>query len=126
MSDKKPTLFDFIKQISTVKETYPYDKKIAPAYMLSMWLSHDKDLIEDVNEINKYQFLLPDEIIYKYYRSVVPKRKRYIKWVKKKSDKEFEKKVEEIQEKYPRLSKRELKICLRLKEAINENQIGKF
>lgn len=116
MSEKKLGLFDFVKQLSAVKEKYPYDKKIAPAYMLSMVLSHDGKLVDIVNEINKYQFLLPDEVIYKYYRSIVPKGNRYIKWVKKKSDKNFEKKVDEMQEKYPRLSKRDIKICLRLKE----------
>lgn len=126
--NKKPTLFDFIKQVSNVREKYPYDKKIAPAYMLSMWLSHDERLIDKVNKINKYQFLLPDEIIYKYYRDVVPKTNRYIKWVKKKVDKELKEQVDEMQEEHPELSQKEVKMYIKLKKEIkkNEDKLTKF
>ena len=54
--------------------------------MLSMWLAHDSQLIDIVNEINQYQFSLPDEIIYQYYFDKVPKGRRFLKWTKKKEE----------------------------------------
>jgi hypothetical protein len=110
---KKDTLFTFLNQIQNKRRTVPYDKKIANAYMISMWLSHDKSLINRVNDINKYQFILPDEIIYEYYMSAVPQGKRYLKWVKKrKEDTQMKKRIKKIQEYNPTLSVRECKMVL--------------
>lgn len=109
---KKPTLFDFLNQIYLKTGKYAYDKKIASAYMLSLWLSHDKYLIRHVNKINRLQFILPDDIIYEYYMSVIPKGKRFIKWVKKTpEDKKMKKQIESIME-GTNLSKREAKMVL--------------
>jgi len=109
-----PTLFDFLNQIYLKKEKYPYDKKAASAYMLSLWLSHDKYLIDSVNKINRLQFLLPDDIIYKYYFDVIPKGRRYIKWTKKREeDKKTKKEIESIME-GTNLSRREAKMILAL------------
>jgi hypothetical protein len=80
MSEK--TIFDYLNSIY-LKKPITYDKKICNSYMLSMWLSHDNKLIEIVNNINKYQFSLDGEILFKYYFDKIPQGKRYIKWVKK-------------------------------------------
>ena len=110
---KKDTLFTFLNQIQNKRRTVPYDKKIANAYMISMWLSHDKALINKVNDINKYQFILPDEVIYEYYMSAVPQGKRYLKWVKKrKEDVQMKKRITKIQDHNPTLSVRECKMIL--------------
>ena len=114
----EPNLFTFLNQIYTKVEKYPYDKKLAPAYMLSMWLSHDKQLIDYVERINHLQFTIPDESIYKYYMSVVPKGKRYIKWVKKTpEEKQFIKDVMKIVEETD-LSKREAKMLVTFKKEL--------
>ena len=106
-------LFTFINQIQSKKRTIPYDNKIANAYMLTQWISHDENLIDKCNIINKYQFLLPDEIIYEYYMNVIPAGKRYIKWVKKrKKDENIEKGIKNLKEKYPELSTRECKMII--------------
>lgn len=107
MTKKKPKLFDYIRQISSKNRTYTFDRKVAPAYIVSLWLSHDKDLIHKVNKINHYQFVLSDEAVYEYYMDVVPQSRRYIKWTKKREDKQTEKALEIIKSKYPRLSKKE-------------------
>lgn len=106
-------LFTFIEQIKTKQRKVPYDKKIASAWMLTQWLSHDKGLVKKCNDINKYQFLLPDEVIYEYYMNIIPAGKRYIKWVKKrKTDDKIKKKINKLQEKYPELSTRECKMII--------------
>ena len=93
----RPNLFDFLNQIYYKSRKYEYDRKVAPAYMLSMWLSHDERLIDIVNKINSLQFHLKDVIIYEYYMDKVPRGKRWIPWIKKTAkDKEQDKKVEAL------------------------------
>ena len=111
--EKEPDLFTFLNQLQTKRRTVPFDKKIAPAFMLTHWLSHDKDLIRKVNDINQYQFLLPDDVVYNYYMSIIPQGKRYIKWIKKrKADDKLKKRIEKLQENNPKLSTRECKMII--------------
>lgn len=123
-----PNLFTFLNQIYSKVREYPYDKKLAPAYMLSMWLSHDNRLISHVEKINHLQFIIPDEQIYEYYMSVIPRGKRYIKWVKKTpEEKQFKKDIEKITEE-TNLSKREAKMLVMLKKELKidgKNKRGK-
>ncbi len=79
---KTYTIFDYLNNLY-YKSRLEYDPKIAPAYLISLWLSHDKSLLPIVNKINPYHFLLDDRIIYSYYYDMIPKGKRYIKWIKK-------------------------------------------
>ena len=100
-------IFTYLNAIY-LKHDIPYDKKLAPAYMLSMWLSHDKGLIEIVNAINEFQFSLPDCLLYKYYQSKVPLGRRFIKWTKKdEPDKKEKEKLDKMREEML-LSKREM------------------
>lgn len=116
-----PNIFDFLNQIYMKTSKYPYDKKTASAYMLSLWLSHDKHLINIVDKIVRLQFTLPDDIIYNYYVSEIPKGRRFIKWIKKTpEDKKLKKKLESIME-GTFLSKREAKMVLAFGEKISEN-----
>ncbi len=112
-SKKKVDLFTFLNQIQHKRRTEPYDKKVAPAFMLTQWLSHDKALIGRVNKINQYQFLLPDHVIYEYYMDAIPQGKRYIKWIKKtKEDAKMKKRIEKLKEHNPNLSTRECKMII--------------
>jgi hypothetical protein len=107
------TLFTFLNQIQNKQRTAPYDRKIASAWMISQWLSHDKELIDKVNAINQFQFLLPDEVIYNYYMDVIPAGKRFIKFIKKrKDDDKLKNRIEKLQEQYPEMSVRECKMII--------------
>ena len=99
------TLFDYLNAIN-YKKKIKYDKTIANAYMLLLWLSHDKTLLSKLNKINQYLFNLDDEIVYNYLYEVVPSGKRFLKWVKKNKT-DDEKKVEKELEEY-NISKREM------------------
>jgi hypothetical protein len=105
-------IFTFLNQIQLKNDKIKYDKKIAPAFILSHWLSMDKEIINEVNDIIKYQFMIPDDVIYKYYMNIIPKKKRYIKFVKKRKEEDIKKKIDELKEKYPEMSIRECKIIL--------------
>ena len=98
-------IFDAINAIN-YKKSVKYDPKIASAYMLLLWLSHDKSLLPILNKINKYLFYIPDDVVYNYLYSKVPSGKRFLKWVKKNKtiqEENLEKDLEEYN-----LSKREI------------------
>lgn len=117
-SSKEVNIFNYLNQIFYKSDKLQYDRKIAPAYMLSMWLSHDASLIDIVNDMNDLQFILSDDIIYQYYMSKVPKGKRFIKWVKKTpEDKRIDKEVKSLME-ASELSKREATMVVKLRERI--------
>jgi len=103
---KKDTLFTYITAL-TSKRHVDYDKKIAGAYILSLWLSQEREFTRIVNDINKYLFVLPDEAIYKYYYHTLPTGPKYIKWTKKRPvDKKKQKIIDVMVEKY-NISKQE-------------------
>lgn len=101
---KEITIFDYLNAIN-YKSDISYNKKIAPAFMLSMWLAHDPAVIHIVNRINEYQFKLADSLVFQYYMGKIPKGKRFLKWSKKeaadkKADKELKKVYEDLNERY--------------------------
>jgi hypothetical protein len=120
---KEVNIFSYLNQIFYKTDKHEYDKKLAPAYMLSMWLSHDSKLIDIVNNLNRLQFSLKDDIIYKYYMSKVPKGKRFIKWVKKdEKDKKRDKVISALMEENRQLSKREATQIAKFKENIKNDK----
>lgn len=80
----KPTTFDILKQISIKTTDHEYSKKIVSGYMLTKWLSHDSSILNIVNDMNRIQFVsnVPDDLVYKYYFDIVPRRRRFLKWTK--------------------------------------------
>lgn len=87
------TLFDTLNNIFE-KKSEPYDPKVVGGFMLSMWLSHDNNLLRICNRINRFHFMVRDKTIYDYYFHAVPKGRRFLRWVKK--DKEASKDVQKI------------------------------
>lgn len=96
MNKNKVNIFTFLNQIFYKNAKEPYDKKVASAYILALWLSHDPELVDIVNKINPYVFSLKDDQIYKYFFHNVPRKKRFIKWIKKDEKKENKKVKEDI------------------------------
>jgi hypothetical protein len=118
---KEVNIFNYLNQIFYKTDKHEYDKKLAPAYMLSMWLSHDSKLIDIVNNLNCLQFSLKDDIIYKYYMSKVPKGKRFLKWSKKTpKDKKFDKDVANEMDNNKHLSKREAMMVTKMRGVLND------
>ena len=88
------TIFDWINQI-LVKKTHWNEftdddqKKFSP-FIINRWLSMDKDFLEIVNFFQKYSIgtLEPREV-YKWYCDMLPKGKRFNKYIKGKKDKKY-------------------------------------
>ena len=121
--EPKVTIFDILNQIWTKKEKHPYDKKIASAWMLTSWIAQDPELIEYAQTVNKMQFNMTDEQVYKYYLLNIPKtRKRYIGWTRKDAvSLKREKKLEKLMVKYD-VSNREAMMILRHKERLQNGR----
>ena len=97
MKTEQPSIFNYLDAIY-VKKDLLYNHKNCSSYILSLWLSHDKELLPIVAEMNAYQFSIPDELIYKYYWYKVPKGKRWIKWTKKNETKEESQFVQDLKQ----------------------------
>lgn len=118
--EKKYSPYDFCIQIADKKTKLPYDKKVAPAFLLLQWFSHDNYCIDIVQKINHLQFTLKDDIIYKYLFNMIPKNMTIPKWIRKNSEKQ-DKRIEEIKLKYD-VSLREALMIKNHEERINANK----
>jgi len=113
------TIFDWINQILVTKKhwdefTEDEQKKFSP-FIINRFLSMDKEFIEIVNYFQKYAIgtLEPREV-YKWYCDILPRGKRFNKYIKGKSDKKYDKKLIEIMCKYFELGKNQVKEYLKL------------
>ena len=104
------TIIDWMNQLLVHKKhwddfTEDEQKKFSP-FIINRWLSMDKDFIEVVNVFQKYAIgtLEPREV-YKWYCEVLPRGKRYNKYIKGKKSKKYDKELVDILVKYFECSK---------------------
>jgi hypothetical protein len=95
------TIIDWMNQLLVHKKNWdefsePDQKKFSP-FIINRWLSMDKDFVEIVNIFQKYSIgtLEPREV-YKWYCDVLPKGKRFNKYIKGKKDKKYDTELIEI------------------------------
>ena len=88
------TIFNWINEILVSKKhwndfTKDEQKKFSP-FIINRWLSMDKEFLEIVNFFQKYSIgtLEPREV-YKWYCDMLPKGKRFNKYIKGKKDKKY-------------------------------------
>ena len=121
------TIFDWINQI-LIKKTHWNDftedeqKKFSP-YIINRCLSMDAEFIEIVNYFQKYSIgtLEPREV-YKWYCDILPKGKRFNKYIKGKKDKKYDPELVDIACTYFECSKQQVGEYLELihKEELRE------
>lgn len=77
---------DWLNHMTILKT--PWDKisqeeqKTYNNYINNLWLSMCPELIEDINEVQKYQ--VPDRDHYNFYLKILPKKKLFYRWIKAK------------------------------------------
>ena len=88
------TIFNWINEILVSKKhwddfTIDEQKKFSP-FIINRWLSMDKEFLEIVNYFQKYSIgtLEPREV-YKWYCDMLPRGKRFNKYIKGKKDKKY-------------------------------------
>ena len=101
-------------------------KKFSP-FIINRWLSMDKDFIEFVNVFQKYAIgtLEPREV-YKWYCDILPKGKRFNKYIKGKRNKKYDKLQLDTLTKYFEVSKKEVKDYIDLLEEKEIKEILKI
>ena len=121
------TIFDWINQI-LVKKTHwnefteDEQKKFSP-FIINRWLSMDKDFLEIVNYFQKYAIgTLESREVYKWYCDMLPRGKRFNKYIKGKKSKKYDKELIDIISEHFEVAKRESKTYIDLlsKEEIKE------
>ena len=86
------TIIDWMNQLLVHKKNWNSfsepDQKTFNSFIINRWLSMDKDFIEIVNVFQKYAIgTLESREVYKWYCDVLPKGKRYNKYIKSKKNK---------------------------------------
>ena len=113
------TIFDWINQILVSKKhwnefTEDDQKKFSP-FIINRWLSMDKDFIEIVNIFQKYAIgTLESREVYKWYCGVLPRGKRFNKYIKGKKYKKYDKELVEIISRHFECSKLQIQEYLEL------------
>ena len=108
------TIIDWMNQLLVHKKHWKEfsedeQKKFSP-FIINRWLSMDKDFIEIVNIFQKYAIgTLESREVYKWYCDVLPKGKRFNKYIKGKRDKKYDKELVEIISKHFECSKLQTK-----------------
>ena len=121
------TIFEWINQILTHKKPWDSfvetDQKAFSSFIINRWLSMDEDFVEIINFFQKYAIgQLESKEVYKWYCDVLPKGKRYNKYIKGKKAKKYDPELIDIMCEYFQCSKAETKENLSYisKEEINQ------
>tara|TARA_Y100000356_G_scaffold127617_1_gene126694 strand:- start:3 stop:422 length:420 start_codon:yes stop_codon:yes gene_type:complete len=113
------TIVDWMNQLLVHKKpwsefTEDEQKKFSP-FIINRWLSMDKEFIEIVNIFQKYSIgtLEPREV-YKWYCDILPKGKRFNKYIKSKKNKKYDSELVDMLVTYFECSKLQVKDSLDL------------
>jgi len=122
------TIFDWINQILVKKKhwndfTVDEQKKFSP-FIINRWLSMEPEFIEIVNYFQKLAIgtLEPREV-YKWYCEILPKGKRFNKYIKGKKDKKYDPELLSLLTHHFECSKVEVKQHLKLIDKIELKEI---
>ena len=122
------TIFDWINQILVKKKhwndfTLDEQKKFSP-FIINRWLSMEPEFIEIVNYFQKLAIgtLEPREV-YKWYCEILPKGKRFNKYIKGKKDKKYDTELLSLLTHHFECSKVEVKQHLKLIDKIELQEI---
>ena len=113
------TIFDWVNQILVHKKhwddfTEDEQKKFSP-FIINRFLSMDKDFLEIVNYFQKYSIgTLESREVYKWYCDMLPKGKRFNKYIKGKKDKKYNTELMDIMVTHFECSKSQVKDYLDL------------
>ena len=113
------TIFNWINEILVSKKhwndfTEDEQKKFSP-FIINRWLSMDKDFIEIVNYFQKYSIgTLESREVYKWYCDMLPRGKRFNKYIKGKKDKKYNTELIDIMVTHFECSKSQVKDYLDL------------
>jgi predicted DNA-binding protein YlxM (UPF0122 family) len=87
----KPSLFDILSNVSVDKKDNWFNySSVYNSYMITKYISMDFSLVEIADLANKFDSGITKQMQYDFYRNVLPKGKRYFKYIKKQMDDDIE------------------------------------
>jgi len=96
-------LFDHLKAIYQEPYDPKYfdklsetDKKTFSPYMINRYLSMNPEWLWLTNLVQQYSYDMTPEALYKVYADLIPKGNIFLKWVKGKKDKQYNKELIEL------------------------------
>ena len=113
------TIFNWINEILVSKKhwnefTEDEQKKFSP-FIINRWLSMDNEFLEIVNFFQKYSIgTLESREVYKWYCDMLPRGKRFNKYIKGKKDKKYNTELIDIMVMHFECSKSQVKDYLDL------------
>jgi|21_taG_2_1085346.scaffolds.fasta_scaffold29400_2 hypothetical protein len=119
------TIFDWINQINYEKKSWDSfseaEQKTFNTFIINRWLSMDEELIQIVNFFQKYSIgLLEPKDTYMWYRDIIPKKKRFNKYIKGKKAMKYDSELITTICKYYETSKNE---CIEYIEMMDKKQL---
>ena len=119
------TIVEWINQILVYKTPWEnFDEsehKTFSTFIVNRWLSMNKDFLEIVNFFQKYSIgLLEPKDTYKWYCDVLPKGKRFNRYIKGKKQVKYDTELVEMVCKYFEISKKE---CIEYIELMDKEQL---
>ena len=119
IAPKAKGLFDHINHLRQEQDPKYFqtltdaDKKSWSNYMVCRFLSMQEDLIENINEIQRYSTLPPDQF-YQTLLLVVPQGRGYFPYIKSKNEKKWSKELLELLRKHYEESERNIEEYLEI------------
>ena len=105
-------LFDWLNQITLYKKDWnsftEEEQKTFNNYMITRFLSMNKDWIEIINMLQQYTIGMESKDVYNLYVNMIPKGKKFLRYIKGKKDKKYNKELTNILCDYFECSKLEI------------------
>jgi len=119
------TIIDWVNQLLVHKKHWDdftdTEQKSFNSFIINRWLSMDKEFVEVVNMFQKYSIgTLESREVYNWYREVLPKGKRFNKYIKGKKSKKYDNELVDILQKHFECSKLNVKENL---ELVSKNEL---
>ena len=106
------TVFDWVNNILVHKKhwddfTEDEQKKFSP-FIINRFLSMSVDFVDAVNICQEHTFQMEDKDVYNLYKNLIPKQKKFLRYIKGKKDKKYNKELINILCNYFECSKLEV------------------
>ena len=105
------TLFDWLNQILLHKKRWEdfdeSEQKTFNTFMINRFLSMSSDFVDAVNICQEHTYQMKDKDVYNLYKSLFPKQKKFLRYIKGKKDKYPKKLLKFLAEHY-QVSQREI------------------
>ena len=123
------TLFDWLNQILLHKKDWKdfseTEQKTFNTFMINRFLSMSEDFVDAVNICQEHTFQMEDKDVYNLYKNLIPKQKKFLRYIKGKKDK-YPKKLLQFLAEHFQVSQREIIKYMSLLTKQDIEYLGKY